>query len=58
MSTDRPWALGGTCSRLLNSSALRLWKHVLAKGGWIKARWLPRDLNDQANYLSKYCMEE
>ena len=49
---------GGTCSRILNSSAQRLWKKVFAKGGWIKAHWLSRDLNDLAGYLSKYSLEE
>lgn len=48
---------GGTRSRLLCSSALKLWHMVLARGGWIQAHWVPREANEQADLLSKSGME-
>ena len=44
----------GTRSWILCSAALDLWKTVLsrARGGWIKAHWVPREENEQADYLS------
>ena len=47
---------GGTHSRLLCHSALRLWRLVLSRGGWITATWISRDLNEQADLLSKYSL--
>lgn len=47
---------GGTRSRLLCSSALALWDMVLARRGWLRAHWLPREDNEQADFLSKYSL--
>ena len=48
---------GGTRSRLLCSSALALWDLVLSRKGWLRAHWLPREDNDQADFLSKYSLD-
>ena len=48
---------GGTRSVKLCSTALELWELVLARKGWIKATWLPRDLNQAADMLSKAAIE-
>ena len=49
---------GGTCSRILCASALDLWQEVLNKKGWIMANWLPREYNEQADFLSKLKIKE
>lgn len=48
---------GGTRSRLLCSAAQDLWGLVLARGGWVQAHWVPREDNDQADFLSKYSVQ-
>ena len=48
---------GGTRSSILCSTALKLWKMVLARDGWVKANWLPRDLNQMADMLSKSAID-
>ena len=42
---------GDKRSRILCAAALKLWWMVLDKGGWIRAHWVPRDLNKQADFL-------
>ena len=48
---------GGTCSRILCASALDFWQEVLNKKGWIGAGWLPREYNEQADFLLKHKIE-
>ena len=48
---------GGTRSRLLCSAAQDLWDLVLRRGGWIQAHWVPREENDQADFLSKHSIQ-
>ena len=48
---------GGTRSRILCQAAIRLWRMVLRKKGWIRAFWTPREENEQADMLSKSRME-
>ena len=48
---------GSTRSRILCTSALSLWQEVIDKKGWIVGIWLPRELNEQANFLSKHKIE-
>ena len=48
---------GGTKSRILCQAALRLWKLVLRRKGWVRAFWTPREQNEQADMLSKSRME-
>ena len=45
--------MGGTRSKGLCSDALKLWHMVLKKKGWIKAVWVPRELNQLSDMLSK-----
>ena len=45
--------MGGTRSPPLRDKALQLWQMVLDRQGWVTARWLPRDLNQVADLLSK-----
>ena len=45
--------LGGTRSASLRDKALELWNLVLARQGWVTARWLPREQNQVADLLSK-----
>ena len=30
---------------------------VMAKRGWVKAHWVPRELNDQTDFLSKFSLK-
>ena len=48
--------MGGTRSRLLCSAAKSLWDLVLARKGWIRAHWVPRERNEQADLLSKFSL--
>ena len=49
--------MGGTRSKSLCKEALELWDLVLANHGWVKANWLPRDQNQQADMLSKIAID-
>ena len=44
---------GGQRSSSLNRAAQLLWREVLRRGGWVSAKWVPRDLNQCADLLSK-----
>ena len=48
---------GGTRSSALCRTALDLWELVLARDGWVKANWLPRELNQVADMLSKSAID-
>ena len=45
--------MGGTRSFCLNQLARDLWQLVLQRKGWLIAKWLPRQLNQTADLLSK-----
>ena len=45
--------MGGTRSTCLNQLARSLWKLALNRRGWLIAKWLPRQLNQTADLLSK-----
>ena len=49
--------MGGTRSQILCVAALELWKMVLSKKGWVKAHWVPREDNEQADMLSQLSLE-
>ena len=49
--------LGGKRSRILCAAALDFWKEILANKGWIRASWLSRELNEQADLFSKFRMK-
>ena len=48
---------GGTRSCILCLETLDLWWMVLAKRGWVKAHGVPREINNKADFLSKYSLE-
>ena len=49
--------MGGTRSSVLCNTALDLWKLVLERKGWIRANWLPREMNQVADMLSKSAID-
>ena len=48
---------GGPLYRILCSSAQALWKQALSRGGWTRAHWVPREENNQANFLSNFSIK-
>ena len=48
---------GGQRSSALNRAAQLLWREVLRRGGWVTAKWVPRDLNQCADLLSKASLD-
>ena len=45
--------MGGTRSVSLRDKALEIWKLVLSRQAWVTARWIPREINQVADLLSK-----
>ena len=45
--------MGGTRSATLRDKAIEIWELVLSKQGWLTARWIPREMNQVADLLSK-----
>ena len=48
---------GGTRSRPLCLAAMSLWQTVLARNGWVRATWVPRDDNQLSDLLSKTALQ-
>ena len=48
---------GGTRSRPLCLEAMALWQTVLARNGWVRASWVPRDDNQLSDLLSKTALQ-
>ena len=45
--------MGGTRSAPLRDKALEIWELVLSRQAWVTARWIPREINQVADLLSK-----
>ena len=48
---------GGTRSLPLCMAAMDLWQTVLARNGWVRATWVPRDENQLSDLLSKTALQ-